>query len=92
MPGWVREIDRPIRHIGVPIITLRISRVRDDGVGVGEAANTADIIAGIHVDEADIIIPCIVRLMTGETDVGQVCCGLCPPVAEGEVTGESAGY
>ena len=73
---------RIVISVGVSIIRLGIGGVWDDGVGAGETIHAGQRIAGIHIDEADIVAAEIVAFVAGKTHVGQIGCGLCPPVAE----------
>jgi len=57
MPAWICKIHWTVVYIAIPVQALRIARVRDDGVWLGEAEGGGVVEAGVvvHQTEAGIV-------------------------------------
>ena len=74
--------------VGVSIVALGVG---DEGVSGGEAGNGRQVVAGVHVDEAEVGGGEVVVLVAGVASVSQVGRWFGAPVAEGVVAGGTAG-
>ena len=77
MARWVSVAERVIENIAIPVEGLRVGGVGDEGVGGGEAAQVGQVVAGVHVDEAQVVGRGLVVVAvagvarTGESGVSQ---------------------
>ena len=86
VPCWISQTSRVVEYIGVAVEGLRVGGVGDEGVGAGEAAQVGQVVAGVHVDEAQVV-GCgqVVVAVAGVAQAGDGLRRLSAPVAEGEV-------
>ena len=64
---------------------MRVGGVGDEGVGGGKAAQAGQVVAGVHVDEAQVVGCQVVVAVAGVAQAGDGLRRLGAPVAEGEV-------
>ena len=73
----VDEVNGVVVGVGVAVKGLRVGGVGDEGVGGGEAAQVGQVVAGVHVDEAQVVGRGLVVVAvagvarTGESGVSQ---------------------
>ena len=82
----IDSIYRVAKYIGVPIELLRVGWVGDNGIGRDEAVNIRQVVAGVVVDEAQVVVV----FLSGVAAVGKGLGGRGALGAEGQVAGAAA--
>ena len=90
MTCWICSASWGVTDITVTVVALGVGRVGDEGVGAGEPAGGGDVVAGVHVDEAEVGGAEVVVLVAGVASIGQVGRWFGAPVAKGVIAGGAA--
>ena len=86
MPRGVGISQGIVKGVAVAVESLRVDGVRDEGVGAEEAVQVGQVVAGVHVDEAQVVgRGLVVVAVAGVAQAGDGLRRLGAPVAEGEV-------
>ena len=56
MPSRIRIPEGIVKRIRIPIKALRVRRVGHNGISTYEAADAGQVVAGVHVDEAQVVV------------------------------------
>ena len=87
MPRGVGISQGIVKGVAVAVESLRVDGVRDEGVGAEEAVQVGQVVAGVHVDEAQVVgRGLVVVAVAGVAQAGDGLRRLGAPVAKGEVT------
>src|SRR5690606_12824405 len=78
--------DWSVKRIRIPIIALRVRRVGHNRISTYETADAGQVVASVHVDEAQIVVVAVAGVAT----VGDGLRGCGAVAAEGVVAGEGA--
>ncbi len=70
MPRRIRKTHRIIAHVGVAVVTLRVPRLRHHRIRADEPPHLRQIVAGVHGDQAQVVVARIVVVVAGEAVVG----------------------
>ena len=87
MTGWVNAVGGVVAGVGIAVVGLGVAGVGDKGVGGDEAGEGGVVVAGVVVDETQIVVV----VLTREAGVGDGLGGGGAVGAEGLVAGIGTG-
>jgi hypothetical protein len=66
MPARVRVVHRRVEDIGIAVVALRVVRVRNNRIRRDKPPHLRQVIAGVHVDKAQVVGAGVVMPVAGE--------------------------